>query len=417
MRRGRNVGRAIAAVVVAVGVVVTPTVAVQADDAPPSDWWYDGFGVAEVQADGWTGAGVKIAVIDNQINPDLPVFDGTDLTVADPLCPGSSPTSTSPSDGAVHGSDVTALLIGNGKGNGHVRGIAPDAQVTFYGVASCKPTGGSGPSPLYVAIERAVESGARVITMSLTTTTASRTDAQIIADAENAGVVMVAASPNTANDDDEMWPWEFNGIVSVNAFGKDGKLQTDHEIPGKRVAWAETTVVAPGVNFPSVDWSGGQFAITGSSMATPLTAGIIAVTAQKYPKATARQLIQSLIHNTTPDDHALSHKDDGSGYGPVSLRHMLRVDPTQYPSENPLMDKASGTPSEVRVTKSPSPSAATTLPTEKATTPALAGADAGVWTPVLIGVGVVMVLVIVAVIVIVIVASARTKNKKSGGAV
>ncbi|MDR6199544.1 subtilisin family serine protease [Microbacterium sp. SORGH_AS428] len=34
-------------------------------------WWYEAYGVADVHAEGWTGEGVKIAVVDTQINPDL----------------------------------------------------------------------------------------------------------------------------------------------------------------------------------------------------------------------------------------------------------------------------------------------------------------------------------------------------------
>jgi hypothetical protein len=53
-------------------------------------------------------------------------------------------------------------------------------------------------------------------------------------------------------------------------------------------------------------------------------------------------LIQSLIVNTTAKDHPLSFESTGYGYGPASLSHLLRVDPTRYPDINPLLDKPGG---------------------------------------------------------------------------
>jgi hypothetical protein len=49
-----------------------------------------------------------------------------------------------------------------------------------------------------------------------------------------------------------------------------------------------------------------------------------------------------LILNTTAKDHALSFDTAGYGYGPASLSHLLRVDPTRYPDTNPLLSKPNG---------------------------------------------------------------------------
>jgi hypothetical protein len=83
---------------------------------------------------------------------------------------------------------------------------------------------------------------------------------------------------------------------------------------------------------------------------------MLAVAKQKYPAATGNQLIQSLIHNTTESDHALVRDTTGGyGYGPASLRHLLAVDPSQYPDENPLMDKAYGKPTVEQVAEASAP--------------------------------------------------------------
>ncbi len=53
--------------------ILTPALA--ADAAPDDNWWYDAYGMTTIHGEGWTGAGVKVAVIDANINPELPVFE------------------------------------------------------------------------------------------------------------------------------------------------------------------------------------------------------------------------------------------------------------------------------------------------------------------------------------------------------
>ncbi|MDQ1204758.1 hypothetical protein [Microbacterium sp. SORGH_AS_0862] len=85
-------------------VVLSSTTTAAASAADDGQWWYDAYGVADVHAEGWTGKGVKIAAVDTQINPDLPDFQGADLTVAEgSACVGTEPTSSVASAGAQHG--------------------------------------------------------------------------------------------------------------------------------------------------------------------------------------------------------------------------------------------------------------------------------------------------------------------------
>lgn len=423
----RSIGRVVAACAVAAALVAVPAVTAQAADTG-SNWWYKSFGVAEAQSQGWTGAGVKVAVIDNQINPDLPVFEGARLKVDDrALCKGGivRVADSDQSDAASHGSDVTALLIGNGKGKGQVRGIAPRAEVTFYGEgigSGVCDSGGDfdGRDPLIEGIHRAVASGAQIISISLGWGDyATPADDEAIAEALAAGVVIVAATPNSVKDAEQLWPWSFNGVVAVNAMDQSGSIQQDQRVSGKQIGWKDTTVVAPGVGFASVDWRSGTWVISGASLATPLTAGILAVTAQKYPKATGGQLIQSLIRNTGLKDHELS-RNGGWGYGVVSLRHMLRVDPMTYSGANPLMDKSKARPTAGQVTAaevaaSAAPAAtATSSPTRVIPSDAASSTAAGLPMGWIIG-AVVLALIAAAAIVIVIVMN-RKKSKSVGGA-
>jgi subtilisin family serine protease len=322
--------------------------------AAGDQWWYDAYNVESNHADGWTGDGVKIAVLDTQIKPDLPVFAGANLTV-DPeaLCVGRSPIATDATQ--AHGSTITALLVGNGQGAAGIRGIVPDADVTFFGYgpepegatrSSCEvppEAAKQGLSELGWGIQRAMDAGAQIISTSVLVS-AEPADSDVVAEAVARGIILVSGMNNGGTDFAHMQlhPWGYRGVVAVNAMDANGDLALDTTwgIPN---AQSGTTVVAAGVDVSVIgngaDWNGVSNA-TGTSIATPLVAGMLAATAQKYPKATGNQLLQSLIHNTGPEDHELEfNDDDGYGYGTASLSHMLRVDPTQYEDENPLLYK------------------------------------------------------------------------------
>ncbi|MEC5171108.1 S8 family peptidase [Glaciihabitans sp. GrIS 2.15] len=342
------------AAVVALGLALMPSLSASAETAG-SNWWRGWYDVAGAQAAGWTGAGIKIAVIDGQINSSLPVFQGANLKIyPTSFCNNISPADTTTANrGSVHGSDVTALLVGNGTGTGSVAGIASTAIVSFYAWSNsvgtqdgCLTTQSDGLTftPLGRAILKAIGDGNRIISISLAFPSSTDGDRRAVAEAVSKGVVVVAAQPNTADEAAQRFPADTNGVVGINAFDDQGNLQARD---GKTTAYSTTTVVAAGDRFPtqaSADnvWGDNGNSVTGSSLATPLMAGMLALTLQKYPTATGNQLIQSLILNTSAKDHPLSFDSAGYGYGPASLSHLLRVDPTQYPDTNPLLNKPNG---------------------------------------------------------------------------
>jgi subtilisin family serine protease len=133
-----------------------------------------------------------------------------------------------------------------------------------------------------------------------------------------------------------------NGVVTVQAMDITGQIA-----PKNVVADPGIDVVGPGVDIKALldDWTTSGTA-TGASDATAITSGFLAVVKSKYPNATGNQLVQTLIHNTGVEDHELSYDPNNYyGYGTVSLRHMLAVDPTQYPDINPLVNRETVLPS------------------------------------------------------------------------
>jgi hypothetical protein len=102
---------------------------------------------------------------------------------------------------------------------------------------------------------------------------------------------------------------------------------------------------------------------TGSSNATAYTAGAIALLWSLYPDATSGQVLQALIHTTDGRVNDTPTHDAAWGYGTVSPRALLSVDPTTYPDENPfLLDDPGAVPSIAQVlatTAEPSSAAST----------------------------------------------------------
>ncbi|HEY0188865.1 MAG TPA: S8 family serine peptidase [Cellulomonas sp.] len=366
--------------VLATALALIAIVAVGANPAAAeaTHWWWSLYHVDDAHAAGWTGAGVRIAVIGSQINPDLPDVDGTNLTVdPDPICAGETVITSDPTEDALHDSGVTALLIGNGTGAAGTRGIAPDADVTFIGYGGDTDDDGSceqeGTGMFGAALRRAMDAGATIISTSTIVSLDSR-DGTVLSEAIARGIVIVGGVSNSTVQGLMPAPFSYRGVVSVNAMDQSGALELDYASETPNIV-DDTVVVAAGVDLPAAvgDWTT-VGSTTGASNATPLVAGMLALTAQKYPAATGDQLIQSLIHNTGSTDHDLAYSStDGFGYGLASLSHLLRVDPTQHPDENPLLTNqyAVAVPSDAELAAAlPSASAtatATAAPTATAT--------------------------------------------------
>ena len=384
-------------------------------------WYFDAFHVGDAHAAGYTGEGVTVAVIDGSINPDLRVFEGADLTVVGPPCdlPGVDSTGTSSDfEFARHGTGVTALVIGTGVGEDggeSTLGVAPDATVLFYGVGTdvvgvetrgCLDEAGDPVSAYDLAIEAAVDAGADIISISRTFD-GGQTG---VARALHEGVIVLTALTNTGGDRVQAYSVELNGVVSVQAVDEFAAINT-HDVDGVEVPNLDprVDVAGPGVHILvpgslSEGWSGGSL-VDGTSAATPIVAGFLAVVAQKYPEATSNQLLQSLIHNTGGEDHPLTYDPSGAyGYGIASLTHMLRVDPTQYEDVNPFItDEDLPLPEEIAEAGDDQATAEPTAPPAGLSSP---------WVPWVIGLVVLVSAVGVAVLVVVLV---RRRLRREGG--
>ena len=308
-------------------------------------WYYTVPGIDQIHASGTTGAGITIAVIDGPINPNVPDLTGvTNLVIREEsFCDfngdGAPEAGIGTGEDAEHATRMVSLLIGTGAGKPGqpgTRGVAPGATVHHYvGLdvgSSCELDGENG---FAAALDQAVRDGADIVSMSFAANVMFPQDHEAIARAERAGVVLVAASNNRGGTV-LGWPASSNGVVSVE------NADVHQQLGDSAVTNPLLTVVAPGIDIlvPNVidgDWN--RYALaTGSSYATVWTAGVLALAWSAHPDATANQMIQALVRTTAQAPGGDPVRiDDSWGYGTVSARNLMAMDPTTLPDTNPLL--------------------------------------------------------------------------------
>lgn len=354
--------RRLLAAAVVVAALGAPAASAAADPATDGLWYFDALHIQEAHDAGFTGSGITIAVLDSPINPDIPTLRDADLQLGEqPDCyvDGESvpPVSTDVAD-AGHGTNVVSMLVGSGA-EGGVKGIAPGATVLYYRVESgaaepCSDATGDALATDSIAagLDAAFDADADIVSLSIGFSV-NPGMSDTIARGLARGVIFVVALSNqeTVMDALNASSW-LNGGLSVQAIGSDLAILTHQGGPsGDRIPNTDehVDVAAPGVDilFQGTENEGwaGQTLTSGTSLATPIVAGMLAVAAEKYPEATSNQLLQALIRNTGGKDDELSYDPTMQyGYGVASLTNLLAVDPTQYPDENPLLS-ATGDPS------------------------------------------------------------------------
>ncbi|MBG6108373.1 subtilisin family serine protease [Frigoribacterium sp. CG_9.8] len=256
-----------------------------------------------------------------------------------------------------------------------VKGVAPGAKILFFAVGGSTP--GDSPDEMMCngdsvdasAVSTAVAGGAQIISVSLGIDSSPDLIAAIAA-AKRAGVVVLGALPNETTGETGApsgnFPAAANGVVTVQAIGADNAIE---ETDGKPNVFplTKTDIAGPGIALLTQGSSDpntreGVTIGDGTSYATPIIAGFLAMVKQKYPAATGNQLIQTLIHNTGTGtgtgNHPPARDAKGEvGYGLVSLDHMLEVNPTTDPDVNPLISTESEqTPTAQELGWSPSAS-------------------------------------------------------------
>ena len=240
-------------------------------------------------------AGVRSFGIDVLGLITLPLF--SDPTIVAGRCADDNGHGT-------HVAGTAAAIAGNGRG---VAGVAPHAPL-----AICKALdrrGAGGVAGIANCIGYLVARGAKVISMSLSTTADSATLRDAVAAASSSALVVAAAGNSGTSI--ASFPAAYAQVVSVAA--TDNR---DARAPFSTFN-ADVELAAPGVSILSTWNNGGYHVISGTSMATPHAAGAAAVIAGRYPAGGPSSWRSRL--DAAVDDLGPAGRDAQTGFGRVNL--------------------------------------------------------------------------------------------------
>ncbi|MDQ1110867.1 subtilisin family serine protease [Microbacterium testaceum] len=241
------------------------------DSVRAGEYWIDQYGVREA----WKttrGAGQKIAVIDTGIGRGPAEFNGAVVGGTDVSGVGASDGRTPV--GAVdanHGSWVGSLAAARGTGNGRgMIGVAPEAELLSisvgFGASSAKPF----TDQIADAIRWAVDNGATVINMSLTTNTLDWDTSWDTAFeyAFDHDVVIVVAAGNRGSGTDRVGaPATIPGVLAVGGVDPTGAASNDASTQGITIGLS-----APSERLIGVSADGSLVQWNGTSGAAPIVA-------------------------------------------------------------------------------------------------------------------------------------------------
>ena len=276
-----------------------------------SSWGVEHIDAGIVHVDGNKGAGVKVAIIDSGIDyshPDLNdnYAGGYDFANND----------DDPMDDNGHGTHVAGIVAAEDDGDGVV-GVAPEASL--YALKVLGSSGSGSYSDVIAALQWCVDNGIQVTNNSYGSSgDPGYTVKDAFDEANTSGVLHVAAAGNSGNPpgkgDNIIYPARYESVIAVAA--------TDQS--DKRARFSSTgpniELAAPGVGIYSTLPGNSYDAWSGTSMASPHVAGVVALMIVANVSDIRGQL------QSTADDLGDPGQDSLYGYGLVDADEAAGVE-------------------------------------------------------------------------------------------
>ncbi len=257
-----------------------------------------------------TGKGVIVAVIDTGVDtthPDL--LDAVDEDLA-----YNSHTQKESledvEDQYGHGTHVAGIIAAAANTSNDVVGIAPDVGLMII-KASRDHDNLFEMAALLRAVNYAREKGADVINMSLGGYYNYDPFQTVITNAYNVGIVTVCAAGNESTDE-YSYPAAYDYTIGVSATSEVEVFDSRYSNYGDYV-----DIAAPGTYIASTYLKNDYTILSGTSMASPVVAAVVALLIEKYPSDTLAE-IEALLTGSAKDsgDFGL---DDYYGNGVANI--------------------------------------------------------------------------------------------------
>ena len=255
-------------------------------------WNHNMMNIAQAWADGYTGAGVSIAVLDTGFfiqHPDSSMSGGYSVFADDPWS----------NDHSGHGTHIAGIISAQ-RGSTY-QGIAPDAEVfgiKIYHEDYVNEDGdvSTDVKSVIKGIQYAIDLDMDIIVIS---SGLSQNDAElyeIIKTAHDQGIMIIAASGNGKSSVN--YPAHYDEVIAVTAVDEELNPALDI-IYGKENEFSAPGVNIGGLSIPDSSYSYPYIFMSGSSQAAPHAAGLAAILMQKY--GTRGEEIRKIMQNQALD--------------------------------------------------------------------------------------------------------------------
>jgi len=286
------------------------------------------MGVDFFYKEGILGKGITVAVIDTGISrhldfclPKNKIIKFVDLINNREV----------PYDDNGHGTFVSSIICGSGIVSGFkYAGVSPKTNV--ISIKALEENGEAGAFKILEAMQWIYDNhekyNIKVVCMSFGSSPTNKNDPMIMG-AEalwNKGIVVVAAAGNSGPEEKTIKsPGASGKIITVGGFDdkrmEEKFVEENFEIAnfssrGPAGYFYKPDVVAPAVNIVGANSKGGYVKMSGTSVATPMVAGIVCLMLNKFPHLSPNQ-IKAMLSKTCKK---ITNNKNNDGFGYINLK-------------------------------------------------------------------------------------------------
>lgn len=310
-----------------------------------TSWHLEQTGFPEIYGKYAASPDIRVAIVDNAVwggHPDLQLdsanmYDAYNSVLgssAPPRYVGQNQPGTPPDrlssaylwSHGTHCAGLAGAITGNGEGV-----ASYGSGATLVGVKAANDAASDALPRSMEAVVWASEQDVDVISMSFGSEAYSGIENRLFNAMVQQGIILLAAAGNDAKLDVPNYPADYAGVISVGALNSDGSRASfsnygswvDVWTPGgslmvngresDEVLIFSTTYGVTNYYSSKPEFSGKYYdAMAGTSMATPLTTGIVSLILSYYPELNAYQMCD-LLQKTARD---------GCTYVPAAMQYM-----------------------------------------------------------------------------------------------
>ena len=280
--------------------IPSPASAAQPPPVPPrakNGWAYDMVRADQAHALGFTGSGIRVAILDNGIDPRATGITGKVVASFDGVHAANGQQE--------HGTATAGIVAAVKNAEAGIGGVAPDVEilnVKVCAMSSCRT------EAMIPGLRWAIDNGADVISMSIGGAGVDGAVAALIKEATDSGIVVVAAAGNSActaqyqsqtglkdrNCTKASLSRNYPGFYPTDGLITVGAVDRERKRASYSSYNAEVDISAPGTSVATTFPWGPNADFGGTSAATPVVAGVAALVMQAAPSLSPAQ-VQSVL--------------------------------------------------------------------------------------------------------------------------